>query len=69
MSNTLNTGLANLKCKMNIFQQNPLFKVPLTMMIFSQFGSVKSGQSFQMRYWEGQSLTYLVDSLVGDQFD
>ena len=30
MSETLNKGLANLKCKMNIFKQNPFFKVPLT---------------------------------------
>jgi hypothetical protein len=66
MSETLNTGLANLKCKMNIFQQNPLFKVPLTMMIFSQFGSVKSGTVI-LNEVLGRPILDLQS--LGDQFD
>jgi hypothetical protein len=45
MSETLNKGLANLKCKMNIFKQNLSLRYRSQMMIFGQFGSVKMGQS------------------------
>jgi hypothetical protein len=45
MSETLNKGLANLKCRMNIFKQTLSLRCRSQMMIFGQFGSVKMGQS------------------------